>query len=108
VVLVARPDQGALTVAADAAGQLHELGIDHQTLVINGVLAEPLAGDVVAEAYAAAQQHALSTRLSSLHRLPVAVVPLVAGDLIGVAALRAFVMGPARPRPATVTPGPPR
>ena len=31
VVLVARPDQGALTVAADAAGELHELGIDHQT-----------------------------------------------------------------------------
>ncbi len=58
---------------------------------------EPLAGDVVAEAYAAAQQNALSTQLSSLHRLPVAVVPLVAGDLIGVGALRAFVMGASPP-----------
>ena len=111
VVLVARPDQGALTVAADAAGELHELGIDQQKLVINGVLAEPLAGDVVAEAYAAAQQHALSTQPSSLHRLPIAVVPLVAGDLIGVGALRAFVMGASPPEAghrATPAPAPPR
>ena len=97
VVLAARPEQGALTVAAHAAGELHELGIDHQTLVINGVLAQPLAGDVVAEAYAAAQQTALSTPLPSLRRLPVAVVPLVAADLIGAEALRALVTGASPP-----------
>ena len=48
VVLVARPDPGALAVAATAAAELHDLGIDHQALIVNGVLTHPLVGDPVA------------------------------------------------------------
>ena len=94
VVLVARPDVRALAVAASAAAELHDLGIDHQTLVVNGVLAQPLAGDPIAQAYAIEQQSALEQIPSPLDRLPVAMVPLAATDLVGVAALRRLA-GPA-------------
>ena len=45
---------------ARAAAELAELGLTNQRLVINGVLADPLAGDRVAESYAAAQRDALA------------------------------------------------
>jgi len=105
VVLVARPDARALAVAANAAGELHELGIDHQTLVVNGVLAQPLAGDPVAQAYASEQQRALEQISPPLDRLAVAMVPLAASDLIGVAALRQLA-GLAIPAATAPTAGP--
>ncbi len=99
VVLVARPDRGALTVADTAAEELHDLGIDHQTLVINGVLADPLAGDPIADAYASAQRRALASLPPPLRRLPMAVVPLVGVDMVGMAALRQLVTGVASDEP---------
>ncbi len=105
VVLVARPDVRALAVAANAAGELHELGIDHQSLVVNGVLAQPLAGDPVAQAYASEQQRALEQVPPPLDQLSVAMVPLAATDLIGVAALRQLA-GPTMPAATAATAGP--
>ena len=102
IVLVTRPDVRALAVAASAAAELHELGIDHQTLVVNGVLTHPLAGDRVAQAFASEQQRALEQLPAPLDRLPVAMVPLAATDLVGVAALRQLT-GPAG---AAATPAP--
>ncbi|MGD9703907.1 MAG: arsenical pump-driving ATPase [Acidimicrobiia bacterium] len=93
VVLVARPDRGALTVAATAARELQELGIANQTLVINGLLVDPSAGDTVAAAYAAAQRQALAAIPPPLDALAAAVVPLVAIDMVGVEALRRLVRG---------------
>ena len=95
VVLVARPDRGALAVAATAATALHELGAEHQALVINGVLIEPLAGDAMADAYAGAQHAALQQIPPPLDRLPTAVVPLVGVDMVGVGALRQLASGTA-------------
>ena len=37
VILVARPDRGALTEAARTAGELAELGLRNQRLLVNGV-----------------------------------------------------------------------
>ncbi len=90
VVLVARPEPGALAVAATAAAELHELGIDHQTLIVNGVLAHPLMGDPVAEAYAAKQRQALERLPPPLDHLPAVMVPLVSIDMVGVPALRSL------------------
>ena len=87
-MLVARPDRGALRVAASAAAELSELGIDHQTLVVNGVLAHPLAGTASRSAYAAAQRTGPSSSPRRSTGCPSAMVPLVAIDLVGVAALR--------------------
>ena len=52
-----------------------------------------MAGDPVAHAYAAEQQSALEQIPPPLDRLPVALVPLAATDLVGVAALR-LLAGP--------------
>ena len=49
LVLVSRPDRGALREAARAGAELAAQGIGNQRLVINGVFSEPLAGDAVAE-----------------------------------------------------------
>jgi arsenite-transporting ATPase len=95
VVLVARPDRGALDVAAAAAEELHELGIANQALVINGVLTEPLAGDAIADAIASAQRSALRSVPPPLDRLPASMVPLVGLDVVGVAALRQLAGGTA-------------
>ena len=106
VVLVARPDVRAFAVAVTAATELRELGIDHQTLVVNGVLAQPLAGDQVAESYAAEQQASLKQLPAPLDQMNAAMVPLVATDLIGVAALRQITTTPTTTPVATSAPRP--
>lgn len=93
VMLVSRPDAGALTVAANAAHELEELGIRNQTLVINGVLVEPSPDDPVADAYAAAQRRSLGAIPPPLDHMATTVVPLVAFDPVGVDALRRLVAG---------------
>jgi arsenite-transporting ATPase len=97
VVLVARPDQPALAEAARAGGELAELGLDNQRLIVNGVLAEPLAGDAVAESFARHQRHALAQVPAALASLPSAVVPLAAIDLVGIGALRRLIVGDIAP-----------
>ena len=93
VVLVARPDPGALAVAASAAGELHDLGIEHQVIVVNGVLEHPLAGDAVAATYAAEQLRGLEQLPPPLAQLSAAAVPLLSIDVVGVAALRSLTTG---------------
>ncbi len=95
IVLVARPDRGALAVAAAAAAELGELGIAHQALVLNGLLTEPLAGDAIADAYAGAQREAIHSIPPPLDRLPASMVPLVGIDMVGVPALRRLAGGAA-------------
>lgn len=99
LVLVARPDRAALAGAAAAADELHELGIGHQQLVINGLLEDPLTGDEVAAAYAAEQRQAVEILPAPLDAMDVTVVPLVGIDMVGVAALRALVDGTAGAEP---------
>lgn len=93
LVLVSRPEPGALREAGRAGAELAAQGIHNQRLVVNGLFTEPQAGDRVAEALAARQLSALDTRPASLRTIPAAHVPLVAWDLTGIAALRALVSG---------------
>jgi len=97
LVLVSRPYPAALREAARAGGELADQGIRNQRLVVNGLFAEPLAGDPVAEALARSQKEALAKVPDALRGIPTAGVPLVALDLTGVAALRALVSGAVRP-----------
>ncbi len=95
VVLVARPDSRSLRVAAEAATELHDLGIINQRLVVNGMLVDPLAGDPVAEAFARAQRAALEALPPPLDALAVSMVPLAGIDLVGVPALHRVIDGTA-------------
>ncbi|MFF7639858.1 arsenical pump-driving ATPase [Streptomyces canus] len=88
LVLVSRPEAGALREAGRAGAELAAQGIRNQRLVVNGVFAEPLTGDTVAEELAARQASAFAARPAWLRSIPAAGVPLVARDLTGVAALR--------------------
>ena len=76
VVLVTRPEHGALAEADRAGRELAALGVTNQRLIVNGILTDPLPGDVVAEAFSRQQQaslralpdgspHSLSTRCRS-------------------------------------------
>lgn len=88
VVLVARPEESALREAARAGGELAELGIANQRLVVNGVFSEESEGDSVAEALLSRQRDALAAIPESLADTPKYSVPLVASNLTGLDALR--------------------
>ena len=97
VVLVSRPDRGALREAARASAELADLGIGNQWHVVNGVLTSPRAGDAVAEAFAQRQRLALQAMPESLAHLPMTTIPLVPRDLVGIDALRSLVAGSVEP-----------
>ena len=100
LVLVSRPDPGALREAARARGELADEGIRNQRLVINGLFDQPLSGDPVAEALAERQRHALESMPASLHEIPMAGVPLVALDLTGGRGAPRSGIGPHRSCPS--------
>lgn len=104
LVLVSRPEAGALREAGRAGAELAARGIRNQRLVVNGLLREPLAGDRVAEALAARELSALDARPASLRAIPAAQVPLVGWDLTGITALRALVSGRGGPVPGPDAP----
>ena len=93
LVLVSRPDGSALSEAARAGAELADLGIENQMLVVNGVFADEPGGDPVAEALLARQQRALDGRPESLSKVETVAVPMVAGDLTGLDALRGLADG---------------
>ncbi len=71
--------------------------------MINGFLTQPLAGDVVAEAFSRQQHAAIGALPVELSRLPVSNVPLVGVDVTGIATLRAVVAGRADSLAANVS-----
>ncbi len=103
LVLVSRPDEQSLREAARASAELAALGMHNQQLVVNGVLVEPAGDDPVARSIARLQQEALRSMPEALGTLERWFVPLVAGDLTGLAALRALaVSGTAPAQPVAV------
>lgn len=104
VALVARPDSSSVREAARAGAELAQLGVNHQRLIINGLLIDPLPDDPVAAAFADRQRRALATLPVGLADLPTSTVALQPFDLTGLAALRALTSG-STPVEVTVTPG---
>ena len=106
VILVTRPDKGAIAEAAHTSGELHELGLNNQRLAINGVFHASERTDEVACAIEDLGQQALDAMPASLRALPQDRVPLRAFDTVGLPALRALLttgVGPiAAPAASTV------
>ncbi len=96
LVLVSRAEESALREAARASGELAALGVANQRLIVNGLLGDH-AGDAVALAFALRQAKALAGAPAQLSALAVAGVPLMAGDLTGVDALRRLARGAGGP-----------
>nr|WP_316639202.1 arsenical pump-driving ATPase [uncultured Roseateles sp.] len=93
VVLVTRPDKGAIAEAARTSGELRQLGLNNQRLAINGVFQASDRSDSVACAIEALGQQALAEMPASLRELPQDSVPLRAFDTVGLPALRALLQG---------------
>lgn len=89
VVLVARPDDASLTEASRASGELTDLGMLNQRLVVNGVLGDP-DDDALAQARSDHELAALAAMPELLRRVWSGdEMPLLARAPLGVDALRA-------------------
>ena len=105
IVLVTRPDRGALTEAARSAEELAALGLANQTLVVNGVFRASQADDPVARTIERTGQAALSEMPEALRRLPRDEVPLRGFDMVGLPALRALLRPDQEPAGLAAPPG---
>ena len=91
VVLVARPETGALKEAARTSVELKALGLSQQRLIINGVFHTSVTDDPVAKAFELQGNNALENIPDALKELPRDEVPLRAVDNVGLPALRALL-----------------
>jgi arsenite-transporting ATPase len=110
IVLVTRPDKGAIREAARTSAELRALGLGNQRLAINGVFEASDASDPIARSIAALGQKALAELPEALRSLPQDRVPLRSYDMVGLKALRQVLGGdPAMERraPTTVAAAPP-
>lgn len=92
VVLVTRPDKGAIAEASRTSDELKELGLNNQRLVVNGVFHASSKTDEVANAMEALGTKALDAMPDNLRELPQDQVPLRAFDTVGLPALRALLV----------------
>ena len=100
VVLVTRPETGAIAEAARTAQELQGLGLHHQRLAVNGAFSASDRNDAVALAIENEGQRALAGLPPPLRALPQDRVPLRAFDTVGLVSLRALLGGGALPRPS--------
>jgi arsenite-transporting ATPase len=91
VVLVTRPDVGAIAEAERTSLELQDLGLHNQRLAINGVFHASVAGDAVATAFEALGAQALAAMPTHLQALPQDRIALRAFDTVGLSALRALL-----------------
>ena len=97
VVLVARPDRGAIAEASRTSDELRALGLNNQRLAINGVFHASERTDKVARAIEALGQEALDAMPRSLREMPQDRVSLRTFDMVGLPALRALLTTGAGP-----------
>ncbi len=103
VVLVTRPDRGAIAEAARTSVELRELGLNNQRLAVNGVFHASDRGDAVACAIEDLGQQALDGMPASLRELPQDRVPLRPFDTVGLQALRALLVPGVAPVAIAIT-----
>ena len=96
MVLVSRPDAGALREAERTRAELAALGIRHQRLVVNGMFRAWDHADTLAQAIQGLGERALSGMAPGLAALPRDAIALRSRQVLGVAALRGLLDPAAR------------
>ncbi|MBE0429798.1 MAG: arsenical pump-driving ATPase [Thermoleophilia bacterium] len=91
IIVVSRPEESALSEAARAAGELADLGIENQILLVNGLFQAGNEDDAVAAAMAKRCQTALEAMPAALKALPRVDVKLASVPMLGVDSLRRFL-----------------
>jgi arsenite-transporting ATPase len=97
IVLVTRPDKGAIREASRTCDELRALGFANQRLAINGVFHATDANDPVARSIEDIGQKALDELPEKLKSLPQDQCPLRSFDIVGLPALRALLSGGSMP-----------
>jgi arsenite-transporting ATPase len=104
VVLVTRPDVGAIREASRTSEELKVLGLSNQRLVVNGVFHASARDDAIACSIEDLGMQALKAMPQNLKELPQDQVPLRAFDTVGLPALRALLgQGSAPPSSGVAT-----
>lgn len=88
MVMVTRAEATAFREAARTSGELKALGVNNQHLVINAVFQANGGGDPFAVAMQHRGEKAILEMPEVLKNLPRTLIPLTAGGVLGVAALR--------------------
>ncbi len=88
LVLVARPEGPTLLEAERTRAELHQLGMHHVRLILNGVFEASDTTDAIAVAMDARARRALTRMPEGLRALPRVDVPLLPFGVVGIAALR--------------------
>lgn len=88
LVLVTRPETAPIVEAQRASEELGALGINHQVLVINGILKSHDENDQVENALFEKQQTALKSIPDSLLKRSITMVPLRAYNVTGIENVR--------------------
>jgi arsenite-transporting ATPase len=106
LVLVTRPDRGALEEAGRSSKELARLGLRNQTLVVNGIFQATRRDDAIAVGLEERGLTALGAIPNGLRSLPREHLPLYGDNVVGVEALRSFLLGSGAasvPSPAVVS-----
>jgi arsenite-transporting ATPase len=88
LVLVARAEPSALREAARTSGELAELGVRNQHVVVNGVFEASDANDSYAVALEQRGAVALAAMPAELKEFPLSIIPLSPGGILGIDSLR--------------------
>ncbi len=104
LVMVTRAEATAFREAARTSGELKSLGVNNQHLVINAVFQANGDGDPFAVAMQRRGETAISEMPDVLKDLPRTLIPLTAGGVLGVAALRDLGRIPATTEPSSPAP----
>jgi arsenite-transporting ATPase len=102
IILVTRPEAGAIAEAARTSAELGALGLFNQRLVVNGVFRASDRSDATAASLEDQGTQALSDLPASLQALPRDNILLRPFEVIGLTALRSLL----GPDPAAVAPNP--
>jgi arsenite-transporting ATPase len=88
LVLVTRPEPSAFQEAARTSGELADLGVKNQHLVINGVFRATSDADPLANAMQCRAEEAMNAMPDALVELPRTIIPLSPTSVLGVESLR--------------------
>jgi arsenite-transporting ATPase len=91
LILVSRPEETPLKEADRASGELSQLGIQNQLMVINGVLTD--GDDAASDKLYDKQQKALKAMPERLKSIATYFVPLRAYNVTGIKAIRSLLTG---------------
>ncbi len=91
LILVSRPEETPLLEAHRSSGELRDLGIKNQILIINGLMEE--ATDDVSRKILDKQNSAMDKMPQGLKNLKTFIIPLRSYNILGLENIRAFLSG---------------